>query len=484
LVQDGSLVENVEYELEGTPCEQVVGKTLCSHPRGVAEEFPHDLMLRELGVQAYVGVPLFDSQGTPMGIIAALYRSPLSDPAAAESIVQICSSRVASELEYLRANAERDGLLRSAQHRVVELEALHALSQVVAESVALDELFQHTAALIPRTSQCGANLSARVVFDGVEYDGADFEVGEIKHTAEIVLDGAVRGSVELHCPNQCETSLLFHPRDFVRTIADVVSAGASRLEGTQALRSSEERLRQIAETTKDVFWLEDWATKKTIFASGAYETIWGRSLDDLCSGRESWADAIVPEDRERAWKAFTSLSERGSYDEEYRIVNGDGSIRWIRDQACTVLNEHGEIYRVAGVAEDITAHRVAEAKLAMKEKQLRSIMDASLDQVWLVDNNLMVLYANHADRPSLPAELGQSVLLSLPEEEREETCKHLERALRSGVRCRYESHVDGASGRSFFETTLNPLRLDEAVVGLTVNRRDISERRRAEETLR
>jgi len=44
----------------------------------------------------------------------------------------------------------------------------------------------------------------------------------------------------------------------------------------------------------------------------------------------------------------------GTFDEEYRIVRPDGTIRWIRDRAYPVRNDTGEVYRVAGVAEDVT----------------------------------------------------------------------------------------------------------------------------------
>ncbi|MBD0305463.1 MAG: PAS domain-containing protein [Nitrospiraceae bacterium] len=44
----------------------------------------------------------------------------------------------------------------------------------------------------------------------------------------------------------------------------------------------------------------------------------------------------------------------GRYSEEYRIVRPDGSIRWIRDRAFPVRDASGAVYRIAGVAEDIT----------------------------------------------------------------------------------------------------------------------------------
>ncbi len=100
----GKLVDNFVYSLPGTPCEKVVGKTLCSYARNVQGLFPDDHMLREMGIESYVGSPLFDSQGKPSGILVMLDGKPLADPEHAESILKICAGRAAAELERQRSD--------------------------------------------------------------------------------------------------------------------------------------------------------------------------------------------------------------------------------------------------------------------------------------------------------------------------------------------------------------------------------------------
>jgi len=98
-VADGKLVPNFEYDLAHTPCENVVGKKACSYPSNVAEAFPEDTLLREWGAQGYVGVPLFGSEGGALGIMLALRRTSLVNAHFDQSILQIFSTRVGSELE-------------------------------------------------------------------------------------------------------------------------------------------------------------------------------------------------------------------------------------------------------------------------------------------------------------------------------------------------------------------------------------------------
>ena len=79
-------------------------------------------------------------------------------------------------------------------------------------------------------------------------------------------------------------------------------------------------------------------------------------------------EAIHVDDRERIAQAALTNQTAGAYDEEYRIVRPDGTIRWIRDRAFPVRDGGGEVVRVAGVAEDITERRRLEAQLRQAQK--------------------------------------------------------------------------------------------------------------------
>src|SRR3989304_3963766 len=66
-----------------------------------------------------------------------------------------------------------------------------------------------------------------------------------------------------------------------------------------AVYERDERFRQVVETIHEVFWMTDPAKNEMLYVSPAYETIWGRSCDDLYASPHSWLEAIHPEDRER-----------------------------------------------------------------------------------------------------------------------------------------------------------------------------------------
>ncbi|MBK9066769.1 MAG: PAS domain S-box protein [Gemmatimonadetes bacterium] len=140
------------------------------------------------------------------------------------------------------------------------------------------------------------------------------------------------------------------------------------LAAQEALRDTEHRFRQLAESIREVFWLTAVGKHQMLYISPGYEAIWGRSCQRLYDHPGDWLDAIHPEDRERVLEAAMTRQAAGTYDEEYRIVRPDGSIRWIRDQAFPVRDADGRVVRVAGVAEDITERRQLEAQLRQTQK--------------------------------------------------------------------------------------------------------------------
>ena len=143
---------------------------------------------------------------------------------------------------------------------------------------------------------------------------------------------------------------------------------SDRQRAEEGLRASEQRFRQIAESIREVFWLTDPLKQEVVYVSPAYETIWGRTCASVYASPAQWWEAIHTEDRAFVLQAVGTKQLRGDYDEQYRIVRPDGTIRWIRDRAFPVRDVHGQVVRVAGVAEDITERRQLEAQLGQAQK--------------------------------------------------------------------------------------------------------------------
>jgi len=107
LLDHGKPAPNFCYSLSDTPCENVVGKSICCYPENVRQLFPNDLMLADMQVESYLGLPLWDSAAEPLGLIAVLDGKPLRNSELIKTILKLVATGAAAVLESKRAEAER-----------------------------------------------------------------------------------------------------------------------------------------------------------------------------------------------------------------------------------------------------------------------------------------------------------------------------------------------------------------------------------------
>jgi PAS domain S-box-containing protein len=166
------------------------------------------------------------------------------------------------------------------------------------------------------------------------------------------------------------------------------------VRASDALRESEMRFRQMAEHIDAVFYLVDAERQQLLYVSPAYEEVWGRPVDQVYANPLAWRDSVHPDDRERV---TASRSAGVGFDPiEYRIVRPTGDVRWIHDHGFRVYDEGGLLYRIAGIAEDITEQRRAAERMVESEQRLRSLVDHTLDAVISVDPDGCFLSLNPA----------------------------------------------------------------------------------------
>ncbi len=153
-----------------------------------------------------------------------------------------------------------------------------------------------------------------------------------------------------------------------RALISVVRDITERKRVAEALRTSEERFRQVAENIHEGFWLTDVSKSRMLYVSPAYEKFTGRTCESLYQDPKSWLEAVHPEDRSRVRLAMQTKQATGEYHEEYRILRPDGSVRWLSERAFPVHDAHGAVYRVAGVVEDVTERRKLEDQFRQTQK--------------------------------------------------------------------------------------------------------------------
>jgi PAS domain S-box-containing protein len=142
-----------------------------------------------------------------------------------------------------------------------------------------------------------------------------------------------------------------------------------------ALRESETRFAEIAQTLNHVSYIIAVPTGQYLYISPSYERLWGYSCESLYQDRESWLNKIHPEDLDYVLEGLTQLLEGTQKRLQYRIFAANGDIRWIESESLIVRDEAGNPLRVVGIADDITERKRLEQALRDNEELFRRAFD-------------------------------------------------------------------------------------------------------------
>jgi PAS domain S-box-containing protein len=238
--------------------------------------------------------------------------------------------------------------------------------------------------------------------------------------------GAVRWHAMTIAPVRSPEGAVTH---FLATQEDVTD----RKRAEQELRDRDERFRQLAENIREVFFVVDVGLTETLYISPAYETIWGRSCQSVYEDPRSFMAPIPEEDRATLLASIAALRQgRDSEESEFRVVRPDGEVRWVRSRAVAVHDEQGKIYRICGVAQDVTERRHAQEELEENEALLRKLTEASFDAIFLSENGL-VTEANRGFADLFGTTLEEVVGRPVAEFVAEESLETLRQGMRQGA---------------------------------------------------
>lgn len=126
LFAKGQLADNFDYDLRGTPCEEVACDATYVCPTHVVDLFPKDELLVEMNIDGYLGAPLHSSKGEVFGIVVALYEHEIENAELVQSLFELFSGRIAAEIErtdQLKLQAKMNEVLeQKVKERTAELE--------------------------------------------------------------------------------------------------------------------------------------------------------------------------------------------------------------------------------------------------------------------------------------------------------------------------------------------------------------------------
>ena len=163
-------------------------------------------------------------------------------------------------------------------------------------------------------------------------------------------------------------------------------------------RSLEENLSElfamIGDSLPDVFWVNDGEGKQ-IYVSPGFKRMWGQ--DPASKKTRTFLETVLPEDRDMVISEVKARQQSGykeSLSTEYRITRPNGEICWIWDRAYPLFDKDGKVWRVLGVAQDVTLLKKTSQELQDTSELPYGVAEKTTEAFWVEDLALKKTYVS------------------------------------------------------------------------------------------
>jgi len=221
--------------------------------------------------------------------------------------------------------------------------------------------------------------------------------------------------------------------------------------------------------------------------------MFGRDPRDWQPTLAAFIAAVHPEDRLRVQDAIgAAVAGTRPFDVEFRIVRPDASERYVRSQAELVLDASGKPLRLIGTSHDISERRIAEETQRFTNAVLVAQQELSLDGIYVVDHNQKMVSFNQRfvemwgiSDAVLALRSDEAAIRSVLDnfESPDEFLDGVKKLYaQNDLKLHDELRLKG--GRTFERYSSPMIGADGKYYGRVFYFRDITQRKRAEETLR
>ncbi len=467
----------LEYELAGTPCEQVVRSGYQLYPANIQELFPNNGFLPTIQAESYAGIGLVSASGKPIGVLWVMHTQPIAHSEFIQEVLTIFAARAGAELERQRSEEnlrQYERLVastpdccaiidRNYTYRLINPTYLKwnckSYDQIVGHTVAelLGEHFFQTIAK-PSLDRCIAGATDIIVETWQNYPDGQRRFVRAIYAPYVELDGSISG-VTINVHDLTDFKLI-----------------------EESLRQSEATNQALLQTIPDLLVRMDSHGNYTDVSLAsdspvptAQKVMVGKNLYD-----------IFPQDLAEQRMHYVNLALATGQVQMYEYdLEIEGQIQY---EECRIVPCGQD--EVLVIVRNITDRKTAEIALQLSQRQYQSLVDNSPDIIERFDTQLRHRYIS----PSLTRITGIPAEIFLGK-----TCRELgmtdgmvcaweaaaQQVLATGERHTIEFETITLNGVRSFEMAISPERSEQGdIESLLCISRDVSDRKATETMLR
>lgn len=149
---------------------------------------------------------------------------------------------------------------------------------------------------------------------------------------------------------------------------------------TAEIMENEARMKLAQENARIVTWEWNWLTDAVSYSANVKD-VYGWPVR---RNEDFWIH-VVPEDVEALQRIYRQCMEDGSsYEYDFRIIQSDGSVRWITSRGASLRDSAGRLVKMIGISMESTDRKLAEEKLRRSEERFRTFFEqAGVPMAWL-----------------------------------------------------------------------------------------------------
>ncbi|TET63022.1 PAS domain S-box protein, partial [Candidatus Aerophobetes bacterium] len=263
--------------------------------------------------------------------------------------------------------------------RVKELNCLYGISKLVEkEDVSLEEILEGTVNLIPPSWQYPEITCARITLENGQFRTDNFRETPWKQSSDIVVYDKKTGILEVFYlekrPKSDEGPFLKEERSLVDAVAERLAGVIDQKQAQEALRESEENLRNILSSSPDAITVTN-LEGKILECNKATLDLHGFSTKQELMDRSAF-DLIAPKDQKRAAKNMEKILKDGFIrNVEYTFLTKDTNEFPAELSASVIRDSSGKPTCFVAITKDITERKKAEEALKESEEKYRLVVE-------------------------------------------------------------------------------------------------------------